>query len=307
MEDHSDPRATGAHRRYRRHRPELTPLYPIVEQHLATLQDELQRQEAPLPRFVLTEFQDYLRCGRLEYGFVRVKCNGCRHEHLVAFSCKRRGFCPSCGARRMIETSAHLVDHVFPEVPVRQWVLSFPWPLRLLFASRPDALGRCLGVIVRAIQTDLSRRAGLTAGSGARTGVVTLIQRFGSAVNLNVHLHMLILDGVYTLEQNGPRFHRVGAPDPQTLERLLNRLIRRIVRRLTRDGLLIEDPEQPWLDLEPADTLDQLNAASIRYRIAVGHGAGGRTLTLKNPALARADSIPKPFTANRDGFSLNCA
>jgi hypothetical protein len=129
---------------------------------------------------------------------------------------------------------------------------------------------------------------------------------------------MLILDGgnsrsellrnqpSMTTEQNGPRFHRVGAPDPQTLERLLDRFVRRIVRRLTRDGLLIQDPEQPWLDLEPSDTLDQLNAASIRYRIAVGQGAGGRTLTLKNPALAWTDSIPKPCTANRDGFSLNC-
>jgi len=115
---------------------------------------------------------------------------------------------------------------------------------------------------------------------------------------------MLILAGAYTMEQNGPRFHRVGAPDPQDLAHLLKRLVRRIVRRLTRDGLLVEDPEQPWLDLEPSDTLDQLNAASIRYRIAVGQRAGGRTLTLKNPALARTDSTPKPFTANRDGFSL---
>ena len=79
------------------------------------------------------------------------------------------------------------------------------------------------------------------------------------------------------------------------------------MRRLTRDGLLIEDPEQPWLDLEPTDMLDHLNAASIRYRVAVGPGAGARTLTLKNPALVRPDSTPKPFTANRDGFSLNCA
>jgi hypothetical protein len=225
---------------------------------------------------------------------------------------KRRGFCPSCGARRMIETSAHLVDHVLPEVPVRHVGvppavgLSFPWPLHLLFASQPDALGRCLSVIIRAIQTNLAHRAGLTASAGARTGVVTLIQRFGSALNLNVHLHMLILDGVYTLEQNAPRFHHVGAPDPQALERLLNRLVRRIVRRLTRDGLLIQDPEQPWLDLEPSDTLDQLNAASIRYRIALGQGVGGRTLTLKNPTLVRTDSTSKPFTANRDGFSLNC-
>ena len=76
-------------------------------------------------------------------------------------------------------------------------------------------------------------------------------------------------------------------------------------------GLLIEDTEQPLaqlgLNLEPADALDRLNAASIRYRIAVGRGAGGRTLTLKNPALTRTDSTPKPFTANQDSFSLNCA
>ena len=56
-----------------------------------------------LPAFVRAEFERYLRCGRLEHGFVRVKCTGCRHEHLVAFSCKCRGFCPSCGARRMVD------------------------------------------------------------------------------------------------------------------------------------------------------------------------------------------------------------
>ena len=110
----------------------------------------------------------------------------------------------------MIETSAHLVDHVIPDVPVRQWVLSFPWPLRLLFASRPDALSRCLAVVTRAIETDLIQRATLTRASRARTGVVTLIQRFGSALNLNVHLHMIILDGVYTMEHNQPRFHQTS-------------------------------------------------------------------------------------------------
>ena len=73
---------------------------------------------------------------------------------------------PSCGARRMVETSAHLIDHVIPTVPVRQWVLSFPWPLRLLFARRPNTLSRCLAVIIRAIETDLIRRAGLTRAGG---------------------------------------------------------------------------------------------------------------------------------------------
>jgi len=105
-------------------------------------------------------------------------------------------------------------------------------------ASRPDALGRCLAGIVRAITSDLTRRAGLTATGGARTSILILIQRFGRALNRNVHLRMLILERVYTLVQSGPRFHRVGAADTQTLERLLNRLVRCIVRRLSGSGHL---------------------------------------------------------------------
>jgi len=61
-------RIIGAGRRYQRHQPENTPLYSIVERHLPNLRDELQHHESLLPRFVLSELQDYLRCGRLEYG-----------------------------------------------------------------------------------------------------------------------------------------------------------------------------------------------------------------------------------------------
>jgi hypothetical protein len=53
----------------------------------------------------------------------------CGHDKLLANSRKRRGFCPSCGARRMAQSAAHQVDHVIPHVPVRQWVLSLPIPL----------------------------------------------------------------------------------------------------------------------------------------------------------------------------------
>jgi ribosomal protein S27E len=83
-----------------------------------------------LPRYVDDEFEAYLKCGLLEHGFLRVKCESCQAEKLVAFSCKRRGFCPSCGARRMAETVALLVDDVLPRQPVRQWVLSLPFALR---------------------------------------------------------------------------------------------------------------------------------------------------------------------------------
>ena len=110
---------------YERHRPEQTPLYALVEEHFPQFLERLDAEGVSLPHFVVEEFEAYLKCGRLEYGFLRVKCDACRHEKLVGFSGKRRGFCPSCGARRMAETAAHLVEHVLPEQPIRQWVLSF--------------------------------------------------------------------------------------------------------------------------------------------------------------------------------------
>ncbi len=290
---------------YRRHRPEQTALYPVIEANLTPFLEYLHERDAALPRFVTDEFKDYLRCGRLEYGFIRVKCDGCRHEHLVAFSCKRRGFCPSCGARRMIETSAHLIDHVLPAVPIRQWVLAFPWPLRLLLSTRPATVSRVLAIVTRAIETALIRRAGKTRKGGACGGIVTLIQRFGGSLNLNVHLHMLVLDGVYANDHGKLRFQPSPAPAPAMMTQLLDTIVLRVLRCLERDGLLVRDPEQPWLDLAARDALDALGAASIQYRIAVGPHAGRKVLTLKLAAPAAASGVPKPFTVARDGFSLN--
>ena len=86
---------------YARHRPESTLLYQLVEQHYPTFRDLRAEAGRPLPGYVQQEFDAYLKCGRLEEGFLRVRCEHCRAEKLVAFSCKKRGFCPSCGARRM--------------------------------------------------------------------------------------------------------------------------------------------------------------------------------------------------------------
>ena len=82
-----------------------------------------------LPKFVRREVEGYLRCGLLEHGCVRLRCDGCGEEIVVAFSCKARGFCPSCVARRMADVATHLVDEVLPEVPVRQWVCTLKDPL----------------------------------------------------------------------------------------------------------------------------------------------------------------------------------
>jgi ribosomal protein S27E len=135
---------------YVRHRPETTLLYQIIQEYWPEFQAELASHGKYLPAYVTKEFEEYLKCGRLEHGFLRVRCEACHDEKLVAFSCKKRGFCPSCGARRMADSAALLVDEVLPHQPMRQWVLSVPFPLRFLFASNPKAMTGALGIVYRA-------------------------------------------------------------------------------------------------------------------------------------------------------------
>ena len=141
----SIPNAKTYH--YQRHEPEKTTLYKLIQGNWLSFQQQVEHDLGyPLPDFVNKEFEAYLRCGILAHGFLRAKCTSCPHEMLVAFSCKKRGFCPSCGARRMAETAAHLVDHVLPHKNIRQWVLTFPVPIRLCLAVRPKVMARALEI-----------------------------------------------------------------------------------------------------------------------------------------------------------------
>ncbi len=152
----------------------------------------------------------------------------------------------------MTETATHLVEHVIPRVPVRQWVLSFPIPLRFLLAAHPHLLSPVLQVVNRAISTFLTPQAGLKR-TQATTGAVTLIQRFGSAANLNIHLHGLVLDGVYDTTGEVPIFHPVRAPTPEQLNTLLNQIIRRLMKLLTRQGYLVEEQDRIFMAETPTD------------------------------------------------------
>jgi hypothetical protein len=110
-----------------------------VQQHAATFFAQAEDAAgADLPQFVQDEFDAFLGCGILTHGFLRLRCGDCGHDKLLAFSCKRRGLCPSCGARRMSQAAAHLVNQVIPHVLVRRWVLSLPIPLRLLLVAQPE-------------------------------------------------------------------------------------------------------------------------------------------------------------------------
>jgi len=124
----------------------------------------------------------------------------------------------------MAQTAAHLVEHIIPRVPVRQWVLLLPIPLRYLLAAHPRLLTSILQVIHRTISTFLIKQAGLKR-SEAQTGAITLIQGSGSAANLNIHLHCLVLDGVYRIQNGVAEFCSVRPPTAEQLQSLLRQII----------------------------------------------------------------------------------
>jgi Putative transposase len=147
----------------------------------------------------------------------------------------------------MAETAAHLVDHMIPKVPVRQWVLSLPIPLRLFLAAQPDLSTPVLQVVQRVLYRYIRGQVGLKVGEDD-CGSVTLIQRFGSAANLNIHLHCLVLDGAYRTKANGePEFIEIPAPSDDDVWELLQSIIKCVMKQLVRRGVLVEDHGETYL------------------------------------------------------------
>ena len=277
----------GAPVHYERHRLEQTTPYRLVQQHAASFIAHTEASTgAEWPRFIKDEFDAFLECGILAHGFLRLRCGECGHDKLLAFSCKRRGFCPSCGARRMSRTAAHLADHVIPHVPVRQWAGSLPTPLRLLLSAQPELVTPVLQVLQRVVARHLLDDAELRADEG-HSGAVTLIQRFGSAANLNVHLHCLVLDAVYRCGADGsPAFMETDVPTDDELHSLVQTVIARPMKLLTRRGVLVEDMGQ--------------NYPPSRMPTARRRARCGR-------CRPREDRARQPLCADIDGFSLHAA
>ena len=141
------------------------PLHVAVASNLETFLARQEQRGRPVPRFVEREFRNFLECGIYAGGFLRVHCDDCGCDRVVPFSCKGRGICPSCGGRRMADTAAHLMDRVFPEVPVRQWVLSLPYTLRFRLGYDSKMVAGIHHILINTIFAYLRRATGL-ASSG---------------------------------------------------------------------------------------------------------------------------------------------
>jgi len=173
----------------------------------------------------------------------------------------------------MADTAAFCVDHLFPLVPARQYVLSVPYALRFKMAYSADATSVVLGAFIASINSDLRRRARMRKLRGRlQTGSLTVVQRFGSSLNLNVHFHVIAMDGVYAEQSDGTMlFHPLPAPSDEDVARVARAVCRKVTRYLGQ--LAGEDKDQQL-------TLDQLANASVQGLVATGPRRGCRVLRL---------------------------
>jgi Putative transposase/Transposase zinc-binding domain len=296
--------------------PSQTVLYRVVADYLETFLASLDADPDAkgLPAYVERELYDYLQCGILAHGFLRLGCETCHKELLLAFSCKRRGFCPSCAGRRMAQTAAHLVERVIPWVPMRQWVVSVPVPLRYWMAASQELTAQLHTIIrttigqYKAVTRDCER-------ANIQPGSVTFIQRFGSAINLNLHFHCVFLEGVYldrTAQGLKPRFLKGEPPSDADITAVVQKISRRVIRKLWQFGYLeagivaaVATGYDPLVDDAPE--FARTMATSVQQRIAFGERAGQQVRRIGSGfgREGEAPTLTGPRCVSVQGFSLH--
>ena len=140
---------------------------------------------------------------------------------------------------------------------MRQWVLTFPMKIRWILARKPALIGRALRIFLRSLSTQQRQRAreeGVDVS--VKGGAVTFVQRFNSALGLNIHAHVLVPDGVFSVDGHKANFHRLPRPRDEDVAELLRKTVVRTLRMLERE--LGSD------DIEEKSALAQLEAAALK-------------------------------------------
>jgi hypothetical protein len=136
----------------------------------------------------------YLECGDLHFGFAGVRCDQCGHEYLLAYSCKRRHFCPSCHQKRVVEYGEWLLSNVLKHIPHRQLVFSIPKRLRIYFLFDRKLLAKLSKCAFKVIRAYLAHAV---PGEKAVPGASIAVQTYGDFLNFNPHLHAIVSDGCF--------------------------------------------------------------------------------------------------------------
>ncbi len=199
---------------YRPRRPERTVLYRVVfhyfDRFLAEYESRFEKEYGYLRLIIKDVVERYLDCGNPRCGFARIRCPDCHVEHLLMFSCRTRGFCPSCHAKRLEEWGEWMREELLLDVPHRQVVFIIPKMLRIFFKYKR----RLLGSLCRLALRSLTRYFEVLTGSELMPGVIAAIQTFGDWINLHPHLHFLVTEG--GVDKAG-LFHKVPRIDDSRL------------------------------------------------------------------------------------------
>jgi hypothetical protein len=214
---------------YRPRHPERTVLYRVLFHHferfVAEYEERFEKAYGYFRPIIKEVVEKYLDCGNPRCGFAWIRCRDCRAEHLLMFSCKTRGFCPSCHAKRLEEWMREML---LLDVPHRQVVFTIPKMLRLFFKFKRRLLGDLCRCAVRALLFYFQAAAGKTL----EPGVVAVIQTFGDRINFHPHLNFLVTEG--GVDKAGV-FHRLGSFDDA---RLAEVFAREVLGFLVRKELL---------------------------------------------------------------------
>jgi hypothetical protein len=173
--------------------------YQCVKQHFAEFEaaypSRYQGQYGFYRPVIGRVVEKFLACGDLRRGFARVHCDTCRHEYLLAFSCKGRYFCPSCHQKRVLQFGTWVADEVLAPVPHRQYVFTVPKMLRVYFRRDRRLLGKLNQCAADALKTLFHAAC---KDPKAVPGIIMVIQTYGDLANFHPHLHALVTDGVFT-------------------------------------------------------------------------------------------------------------
>jgi hypothetical protein len=306
---------------YEPRRPADSLLYQIVNNNLPEFISILESDPDArgLPSYVLLTFQKFLECGFYENGMTRIACkdSDCKESYWLPTSCKRRGFCVSCGGRRMNEFAINLDERVIPEVPVRQYVVTVPIPLRYWMLSNHELSLTVNRLIISAITLLLRKKARKLGVEKGLVGAVTFIQRFGSGLNSHLHYHIAVLDGVFAEcpeDKYVPNFVSTEITD-EDIESLVQRISRCVTKYLVKEGLLEEITLEPTdlssqLSQDESETLSACKDASAKSLIAFGVRSGQKVRRVGAKMFGyghdRATIIGK-LCANYGGFSVHAA
>jgi hypothetical protein len=205
---------------YRPRHPERTVLYRVLfhyfDRFLTEYESRFEKQYGFLRPIIKDVVERYLDCGNPRCGFARIRCPDCHTEHLLMFSCRTRGFCPSCHAKRLEEWGEWMREALLLDVPHRQVVFTIPRMLRIFFKYNR----RLLGELCRCALRSLIRYFEFVTGREIMPGVIAAIQTFGAKINFHPHLHFLVTEG--GVDESGT-FHRIPRIDDSGLAELFAR------------------------------------------------------------------------------------